>query len=62
MHSTRRVYLTWLFNSCMSDTPGNDGIIGSVPLEIRVGLIIKTEDISLVNQAFAMSGTRQSSC
>jgi hypothetical protein len=61
-HSTRWVYLTWLSNSCMSDEKGEFNIVDSIPVQVRVGLITKTEVINLNNEAFAITGTRQSSC
>ena len=51
-HSTRWVHLTWLNNTCAGT--GVFGIIDTVPLEVKVGLTHKTENIFLNRDAYAL--------
>lgn len=56
--TARWVHLTWT-SACSG--PG-ESIIDSVSLEVRVGVVTRTEDILLGNQAFALQGPSHSNC
>ena len=56
-HSFRRVEVSWTSEIC----PGNVGenITTDILLRVRVGVISRTEDVSL-NQAFVVTGGKTS--
>ena len=58
-HSARWVHLTWTSDLCMEDS--GEAIIDSIPLQVRVGVITRTEDITPV-EAFALQGPGQGKC
>jgi hypothetical protein len=57
-HSARWVHLTWTSDVCMGS---GEGIIDWIPLQVRVGMITRTEDITPV-EAFALQGPGQGKC
>jgi len=54
----RWVHLTWTSDVCMGS---GEGIIDWIPLQVRVGMITRTEDITPV-EAFALQGPGQGKC
>jgi len=57
-HSARWVDLTWTSDACMGS---GEGILDWIPLQVRVGVITRTEDITPV-EAFALQGPGQGKC
>ncbi len=57
-YSFRWVHLTWTSDVCLGS---GEAIIDSIPLQVRVGVITKTEDITPV-EAFALQGPGQGKC
>jgi len=57
-HSYRLLRVLWV--SYMCTQPGNETTIADLVLQVRVGLITRTEDLPLHTTAFALSGTKAS--
>jgi hypothetical protein len=59
-HSTRYVRLTWTSDICWTGS-GTQASIDSIRLQVRVGVVTRTETITLV-EAFALAGLSQGKC
>lgn len=57
-HSARWVHLTWTSDLCMGN---GEAILDMIPLQVRVGVITKTEVITPV-EAFALQGPTRVKC
>jgi hypothetical protein len=58
-HSARLVHLTWTSDACMGGS--GEAILDEIPLQVRVGVITRTQDITPV-EAFALQGPSQGKC
>jgi hypothetical protein len=56
--SARWVHLTWTSDACMGS---GEAIIDWIPLQVRVGVITRTQDITPV-EGFALQGPSQGKC
>jgi hypothetical protein len=57
-HTARWVHLTWTSDACMGS---GETILDWIPLQVRVGVITRTEDITPI-EAFALQGPSQGKC
>ncbi len=57
-NSARWVHLTWTSDACMGS---GEAILDWIPLQVRLGVITRTEDITPV-EAFALQGPGQGKC
>lgn len=57
-HTARWVHLTWTSDACMGS---GEAILDWIPLQVRVGVITRTEDITPL-EAFALQGPSQGKC
>jgi hypothetical protein len=59
-HSFRFVRVTWITRICLVDN-GNTWF-SDIPLQVRVGTITRTEDVTLDDETFALTGPSQGGC
>jgi hypothetical protein len=59
-HSYRSVRVTWTSDICLVDNGST--WFGDIPLLVRVGVITRTEDVSLDDQNFALAGPSSGHC
>ncbi|TVZ03018.1 hypothetical protein EAS64_21405 [Trebonia kvetii] len=60
-HSYRFVRVTWTSNICLVGN-GTETWFGDIPLQVRVGVITRTEDVRLAGENFALAGPSSGRC